>query len=108
MSFHTKGATYSRQVLDLMFQNKHITEEQYQNMMECCSSYEEEYKEPLKEIINNISSSPSPSSRSYIWETFDSLFKTVYFQVKRIEDLDKRLKIAESRIERYLKPDFPK
>lgn len=34
----------------------------------------------------------------YIWETFDSLFKTVYRQGRRIEELDARIAGLEKRL----------
>ncbi|HEX8653527.1 MAG TPA: hypothetical protein VF708_22105 [Pyrinomonadaceae bacterium] len=35
---------------------------------------------------------------SYIWETFDSLFKTVYAQGRRVEELEARLADLEQRL----------
>ena len=38
-------------------------------------------------------------STEYIWETFDSLFKTVYRQGRRLEELEARLVALESRLQ---------
>ena len=37
-------------------------------------------------------------SQEYIWETFDSLFKTVYRQGRRVEELEARIVDLESRL----------
>jgi BMFP domain-containing protein YqiC len=37
-------------------------------------------------------------STEYIWETFDSLFKTVYAQGRRVEELEARLAELEQRL----------
>jgi BMFP domain-containing protein YqiC len=37
-------------------------------------------------------------SQEYIWETFDSLFKTVHRQGRRVEELEARLSELERRI----------
>ncbi|MBD0373800.1 MAG: hypothetical protein ICV60_23505 [Pyrinomonadaceae bacterium] len=37
-------------------------------------------------------------STDYIWETFDSLFKTVYAQGRRVEELEARLADLEQRL----------
>ena len=37
-------------------------------------------------------------STEYIWETFDSLFKTVYAQGRRVEELEARLADLEQRL----------
>jgi BMFP domain-containing protein YqiC len=37
-------------------------------------------------------------SQEYIWETFDSLFKTVHRQGKRIEELETKLAQLEQRL----------
>ena len=36
--------------------------------------------------------------KEYIWETFDSLFKTVYAQGRRVEELEARLADLEQRL----------
>ena len=38
-------------------------------------------------------------SSEYIWETFDSLFKTVYRQGRRVEELEARIVALESRLQ---------
>lgn len=38
-------------------------------------------------------------STEYIWETFDSLFKTVYRQGRRMEELEARIIDLESRLQ---------
>ena len=38
-------------------------------------------------------------STEYIWETFDSLFKTVYRQGRRVEELEARIVALESRLQ---------
>ena len=38
-------------------------------------------------------------STEYIWETFDSLFKTVYRQGRRLEELEARLVALEGRLQ---------
>ena len=38
-------------------------------------------------------------SSEYIWETFDSLFKTVYRQGRRMEELEARIVDLESRLQ---------
>ena len=38
-------------------------------------------------------------STEYIWETFDSLFKTVYRQGRRMEELEARIVALESRLQ---------
>jgi hypothetical protein len=38
-------------------------------------------------------------STEYIWETFDSLFKTVHRQGRRVEELEARLAELESRLQ---------
>ena len=38
-------------------------------------------------------------SSEYIWETFDSLFKTVYRQGRRMEELEARIIDLESRLQ---------
>ena len=37
-------------------------------------------------------------STEYIWETFDGLFKTVYAQGRRVEELEARLADLEQRL----------
>ena len=37
-------------------------------------------------------------SQEYIWETFDSLFKTVHRQGRRVEELEARIVALESRL----------
>ncbi|HEY0406997.1 MAG TPA: hypothetical protein VGC89_14790 [Pyrinomonadaceae bacterium] len=37
-------------------------------------------------------------SQEYIWETFDSLFKTVHRQGRRVEELEARLVTLEGRL----------
>ena len=37
-------------------------------------------------------------STDYIWETFDSLFKTVYAQGRRVEELEARIADLEQRL----------
>jgi BMFP domain-containing protein YqiC len=37
-------------------------------------------------------------SQEYIWETFDSLFKTVHRQGRRVEELEARITLLESRL----------
>ena len=37
-------------------------------------------------------------SQEYIWETFDSLFKTVYQQGRRVEELEARISDLERRL----------
>ena len=37
-------------------------------------------------------------SQEYIWETFDSLFKTVHRQGKRVEELEARVVDLERRL----------
>lgn len=37
-------------------------------------------------------------SQEYIWETFDSLFKTVHRQGRRVEELEARLVDLERRL----------
>jgi hypothetical protein len=37
-------------------------------------------------------------SQEYIWETFDSLFKTVHRQGRRVEELEARIATLESRL----------
>lgn len=37
-------------------------------------------------------------SQEYIWETFDSLFKTVHRQGRRVEELEARLSDLERRL----------
>ena len=37
-------------------------------------------------------------STEYIWETFDSLFKTVYAQGRRVEELEARIADLEQRL----------
>jgi hypothetical protein len=37
-------------------------------------------------------------SQEYIWETFDSLFKTVHRQGRRVEELEARVIDLESRL----------
>ena len=37
-------------------------------------------------------------STEYIWETFDSLFKTVHNQGRRVEELEARLADLEQRL----------
>jgi BMFP domain-containing protein YqiC len=43
-------------------------------------------------------------SQEYIWETFDSLFKTVHRQGRRVEELEARL----AKLERRLSEPSPK
>ena len=38
-------------------------------------------------------------STEYIWETFDSLFKTVHRQGRRVEDLEARIVELERRLQ---------
>ena len=38
-------------------------------------------------------------STEYIWETFDSLFKTVYRQGRRMEELEARIVALEGRLQ---------
>jgi type II secretory pathway component PulJ len=38
-------------------------------------------------------------STEYIWETFDSLFKTVHRQGRRVEELETRLAEMERRLQ---------
>jgi hypothetical protein len=38
-------------------------------------------------------------STEYIWETFDSLFKTVYAQGRRVEELEARIQDLERRLD---------
>ena len=38
-------------------------------------------------------------SSEYIWETFDSLFKTVYRQGRRMEELEARIVDLEGRLQ---------
>jgi BMFP domain-containing protein YqiC len=38
-------------------------------------------------------------STEYIWETFDSLFKTVHRQGRRVEELEARVVELESRLQ---------
>ena len=40
----------------------------------------------------------STESAEYIWETFDSLFKTVHRQGRRMEELEARIIDLESRL----------
>ena len=40
----------------------------------------------------------SDVNTEYIWETFDSLFKTVYAQGRRVEELEARLAELEQRL----------
>ena len=44
-------------------------------------------------------------STEYIWETFDSLFKTVHRQGRRVEELEARVVELESRLQE--RPSFP-
>jgi len=37
-------------------------------------------------------------SQEYIWETFDSLFKTVHRQGRRVEELEARIADLEKRL----------
>ncbi len=37
-------------------------------------------------------------SQEYIWETFDSLFKTVHRQGRRVEELEARIALLERRL----------
>lgn len=37
-------------------------------------------------------------SQEYIWETFDSLFKTVHRQGRRVEELEARVESLERRL----------
>ena len=37
-------------------------------------------------------------STDYIWETFDGLFKTVYAQGRRVEELEARIADLEQRL----------
>ena len=37
-------------------------------------------------------------SQEYIWETFDSLFKTVHRQGQRVEELEARIESLERRL----------
>ena len=37
-------------------------------------------------------------STDYIWETFDNLFKTVYAQGRRVEELEARIADLEQRL----------
>ena len=37
-------------------------------------------------------------SQEYIWETFDSLFKTVHRQGRRVEELEARIESLERRL----------
>lgn len=37
-------------------------------------------------------------SQEYIWETFDSLFKTVHQQGRRVEELEARIALLERRL----------
>lgn len=39
-------------------------------------------------------------SQEYIWETFDSLFKTVYRQGRQIEELVARVEELEKKLDR--------
>jgi hypothetical protein len=55
--------------------------------------------------MKQVDGSPVESSRGrsdvsteYIWETFDSLFKTVYAQGRRVEELEARLADLEARL----------
>ena len=44
-------------------------------------------------------------SQEYIWETFDSLFKTVHRQGRRVEELETRILDLERRLnERAVEP----
>ena len=48
-------------------------------------------------------------STEYIWETFDSLFKTVHRQGRRVEELEARVVELERRLqERTNRPAQPK
>ena len=38
-------------------------------------------------------------SNEYIWETFDGLFKTVYAQSRRVEELEARLAVLEEKLD---------
>ena len=38
-------------------------------------------------------------SQEYIWETFDSLFKRVHRQGRRVEELEARIESLERRLE---------
>jgi BMFP domain-containing protein YqiC len=38
----------------------------------------------------------------YIWETFDSLFKTVHRQGRRVEELEARIAALESRLKEQI------
>lgn len=37
-------------------------------------------------------------SQEYIWETFDSLFKTVHRERRRVEELEARIETLERRL----------
>jgi len=47
----------------------------------------------------------SDVSTEYIWETFDSLFKTVHRQGRRVEELEARVVELERRLQE--RPAFP-
>ena len=47
-------------------------------------------------------------STEYIWETFDSLFKTVYRQGRRMEELEARIVALESRLQERAAAQQPK
>jgi BMFP domain-containing protein YqiC len=46
-------------------------------------------------------------STEYIWETFDSLFKTVYQQGRRVEELETRIADLEQRLKGQPTPPTP-
>jgi hypothetical protein len=44
-------------------------------------------------------------SQEFIWETFDGLFKTVYRQGKRVEELEARIQELEKKLQPEPPPD---
>ena len=53
----------------------------------------------MKQVIAITVQSPGGASDvSEIWETFDSLFKTVHRQTRRVEELEARVVELESRL----------
>ena len=47
-------------------------------------------------------------STEYIWETFDSLFKTVHRQGRRVEELESRVAELERRLQERAGAQTPK
>jgi hypothetical protein len=68
--------------------------EEESNKVEIPENFIKQREEDIKEFLDSQNS----FNGSYIWETFDSLFKTIYKQGKMLTQIEKRISDLENKM----------